>query len=321
MHSAAPGSLSIKAPAKINLFLYVLDRKRDGYHRILSRMQTVGIWDRVSLRVVPGPRRVFLDVNPAESPGGRDNLVFRAAGLFLKHYGIRRGVRIRLEKQIPIAAGLGGGSSDAAATLRGLHRLFGIAPVESELMRLGLRLGSDVPFFLSAASALVEGTGETIRRVRPVDPAWAVLVNPGFPVSTAWAYRQWDRNRRERAVLPPPHVQKMGLTLAKRQNKINRDSRLAFQLKKLSPTLHNDLEECTRRAHPVIGIVKARLRVLGARGVLMSGSGPTVFGLFHQSRSANRAAAALRRDRRDWGVWAVRLLVRRSSLIRRSSNG
>jgi 4-diphosphocytidyl-2-C-methyl-D-erythritol kinase len=311
---------TLRVPAKVNLFLFVQERLPDGYHRLFSLMQTVGLYDRLDLRVTPGRRGIVFTSSGLPLPSGPDNLVVRAARLLLRRYKFRHGLAIHLEKRIPVSAGLGGGSSDAAATLRGLCRLFGIRPGPGELNGLARTIGSDVPFFLAGSAAFVEGTGERVRPLQPTGGGWLVLVNTGVNVSTAWAYRELDRLRLRKKRMNPERFKKLWLTSIKKQNKISADFRSTFQLKKLSPYLHNDLEEATQRSYPVIGVVKERLRRLGAAGVLMSGSGPTVFGLFFNPQRARQAARTLRRERPDWGVWAVRVLSRGSSSIRRSSN-
>ena len=212
------------------------------------------------------------------------------------------------------------GETAAAGALLGLCRLFGVRPDATELIELARRIGSDVPFFLSGPSALVQGTGERIDATQPDGAGWIVLVNTGEKVSTAWAYRELDRIRLRKKRGIPVRNRKFWLTTIEKQNKISADFRSTFQLKKLSPYLHNDLEEATQRSYPVIGVVKERLRGLGAAGVLMSGSGPTVFGLFFNPLKARQAARTLKRENPGWGVWAVKILNRKPSSIRRSSN-
>ena len=312
--------VSVRAPAKINLFLNVLNRHPEGYHDIYSLMQMVGLYDRLQVQKVAHRAGIGLSITGL-SVSRADNLVLRAARLFLKKYKIRGGVQITLHKEIPVSAGLGGGSSDAAATLVALSRLWHIRPSSSELTTLARSIGSDLPFFLSGPAALVQGTGEKVQPARPIGKGWAVLVKKDIKVSAAWAYCQWDRIQTKRRRTKRRDYKNFWLTSPKKQNNINPQSRLAFQLKKLPPYLHNDLEDATGTAFPVIGKMKKRLLKLGASGVLMSGSGPTVFGLFLQEKSAKRAARALIRENKDWKVWVAKLLERRSYTIRRSSNG
>lgn len=315
-------TVTVRAPAKINLLLYVLDREPTGYHRIVSLMQMVGLYDR--LRLIQRPLRdgIRLVTQSRAIPRGRDNLIVRAARAFMNRYGIKTGLRIELEKKIPTGAGLGGGSGDAAATLRGLCRLYRLDPPRTELMMLGQSLGSDVPFFFQGPTAWVSGIGDEVYPVTLRDDVWTLLVHPGFEVSTAWAYSELDRTWRGRMPNRRTPLKKMGLTLENDQLKIIPHKRRAFLLRKRSFSLHNDLETITIGRYPVIAAIKEHLRSLGAEAALMSGSGPAVFGLFPDRLSASRAGAFLRRDGRrrgvrgrrkwpaDWQVWVVRLLHR-----------
>jgi 4-diphosphocytidyl-2-C-methyl-D-erythritol kinase len=303
--------IRVRAPAKINLCLFVLNRQPDGYHRIFSLMQTVGLYDEIDLRRIASGRRVELSVTGLPIPAGDDNLAVRAARAYLDRYRPGGGVEIRLLKRIPAAAGLGGGSSDAASVLNGLGRLWGLRPPREDLVRLGRSLGSDVPFFLDGPAALVQGTGETVIPVNCREAAWAVLVKPDLSVSTRWAYQKLDEARSRRDVSTLSHHEKFWLTWAGNRNKILADSSAAFQLKELPPYLHNDLETVTGGVHPIIGFIKDRLRLLGAHGALMSGSGPTVFGLFTEPGTAARAARQLRSEDRSLAIWVVRVLRRK----------
>jgi len=180
--------LDILSPAKINLFLEVIARRPDGYHEIESVMQLVDLCDRVHL--ARKPRGIRVSAVGAGLPSGRGNLAYKAAALLMEVGGLRGGVHIRLEKRIPVAGGLGGGSSNAAAVLAGLNRLYDLGHSREELQELGASLGSDVPFFLSDGLALATGRGELLTHLEPWPPLWLVLANPGVPVSTAWAYRE-----------------------------------------------------------------------------------------------------------------------------------
>jgi 4-diphosphocytidyl-2-C-methyl-D-erythritol kinase len=226
----------------------------------------------------------------------------------MKRYGVETGLRIDLDKKIPIGAGLGGGSSDAAATLLGLCRLYRMTPPRTELAALGQTLGSDLPFFFGGPTAWVAGIGDEVCPTRLGLNLWAVLVNPGFEVSTAWVYSELDRLR---SSVSAPR-EKIRLTLDRNRHKIPSRKSKTFPLTKRSFSLHNDLEVITIRRHPVIEIIKERLCSLGAKGVLMSGSGPTVFGLFTDGPSARSAATVLRREgktgrRARSGSWTIRV--------------
>ena len=310
-------TLTLQPPAKINLLLYVLDRRPDGYHRILSLMQMVDLRDGLTLVRRPASEGIRLSALGRSIPAGGENLAVRAARAWMDRYGIESGLRIRLVKKIPVGAGLGGGSGNAAAVLAGLCRMFGLKPSREELAALAQSIGSDVPFFLNGPTAWVSGTGEAVAPAALTEAGWVVLVNPGFEVSTARIYAEYDR-------APPPRdpergafLEKIGLTLDPEHLRISDRRVKAFPLLKRSFSLQNDLEVITIRRHPVIAAIKERLLFLGAGEALMSGSGPTVFGLFADSVSARRAAVRFRRGGmkpggvdRTWTIRVARLLRR-----------
>ncbi|TAJ98878.1 MAG: 4-(cytidine 5'-diphospho)-2-C-methyl-D-erythritol kinase [Candidatus Manganitrophaceae bacterium] len=287
----------IKAPAKVNLYLKVLGRREDGYHQILSLMQMVGLYDFLAFR--EDRSEIHLTVEDGLLPADRSNLIIRAAEALqgaASSMGERpKGASIRLTKQIPIAAGLGGGSSDAAATLIGLNRLWGLRWPRERLAQLGATLGSDVPFFLYGPTAWASGRGEQIEPAGSTGPGWMVLVNPGFTVSTAWVYQEFSR--------------KLGLTKRGREITINKFIAHRPSLREIFHRPHNDLEEVTLEAFPQLTQIKKELSRLGGKGILMSGSGPTLFALFKEYASAKQAAAAF-----DQGgsvrSWVARVLKR-----------
>jgi 4-diphosphocytidyl-2-C-methyl-D-erythritol kinase len=275
--------LALRAPAKINLYLRITGRRPDGYHTLDTLMQKVDLQDEVVLRATSGG--VSLHCPGADLPEDGGNLVFRAAELFLATFGSRcdrpsPGVAITLTKNIPVAAGLGGGSSDAAATLAGLDALFACHCTTAELAELGLRLGADVPFFLFGRNAFVEGIGEVLQPTPSLSGQDVLLVNPGFPVSTRWAY------------------QTFALTKKEEESNLARFKKGSEGAGGLWPDLprglHNDLEAVTLGRYPEIGQLKHELLARGATAALMSGSGPTVFGLFADRRVAERCLADLR---------------------------
>lgn len=290
-------SVLVKAPAKVNLYLKVLGRREDGYHEILSLMQMVGLCDFILLREEQSD--IHLTVEEASLPVDRSNLVFRAADALQKAAfqgeGRPKGVSIRLTKNIPIAAGLGGGSSDAAATLVGLNRLWGLRWSRERLARLGATLGSDVPFFLYGPTAWASGRGEQIEPATAGPPGWMVLVNPGISVSTAWVYQAFSR--------------KLGLTKTDREITINKFIAHRPSLREIFHRPHNDLEKVTLEAFPQLSQIKKELLSLGGKGVLMSGSGPTLFACFSEYTSAKRAAAAFEKSD-SVKVWVSRILRR-----------
>ena len=273
---------TLLAPAKINLCLHVLGKRPDGYHDLAMLMQRVALFDKVSVSLVPGTA-VSVDCPGLDLPAGAENIAAHAARLLLDLAGCEQGVAIAIEKGIPAAAGLGGGSSDAAAVLLLLDDLLGLGLPLHELMMLGRRLGADVPFFLFRRTAWATGTGDILQEWRGLPPVRVLLVNPGIAVSTAWVY------------------QNLRLTGSQAGDRI---PRFPAGIKDLVGLLHNDLESVTCRNLPVVEEIKSRVIALGADGALMSGSGPTVFGLFREQGAAEHAARILTKDT-GWWVSAV----------------
>ena len=269
--------LTLKAPAKINWSLYVLDKRADNYHNILSLMQCIGLYDELTF--CPSEQlEVVTDMDiPAEQ-----NLVFKAAQLLQQKTPTKKGARIVLKKEIPSGAGLGGGSSDAACTLSGLSKLWDLGLDRSRLKAMGSTLGSDVPFFFDCPSAMAGGRGEILTPLDIVRPYTLLLVKPSISVSTAWAY-----GAREGA--------KRLLELTKTGDNVD-NIKLIFEainnsdLSILKSLVHNDFEDTVIQRYPVIGALKEGLLEAGAALALMSGSGSTVFGLFKDRPAAVRAA-------------------------------
>lgn len=263
-------------PAKVNLFLKVLGIRPDGYHEISTLMQPVSLYDELTVEVADGSGvEVICPSN--EVPSGPSNLAYKAAELFLKETGIIKKIKLSIVKHIPVGAGLGGGSSDAASVLIALNSMTGAGASEEALMRLGAEIGSDVPFFILRSPALASGRGTEMTRV--VLPQYHyVLVNPGFPVSTAWAYNNLDLTK----VNQDYNLTYSAKALSRADNKWGHSP-----VGRLKSSLVNDLETATVAAHPVLARLKDALLESGADGALMSGSGPTVFGVF-----VDRGAAA-----------------------------
>ena len=268
----------MQAPAKVNYRLDVIGKRPDGYHDLRMIMQQVNLCDEVSIELsaTPGIRVVC---GSSAVPDGEGNIAWRAARALLDLSGSATGVSIAIDKRIPVAAGLGGGSSDCAAVLLGLNELLGLGLSRERLMEIGVTLGADVPFFVYARTALAEGIGE---RLSPLSapPLWVVLVNPNVPVSTAWVYRNLQLTQRDRLATLPDSFEDVASVCG---------------------VLSNDLEAVTIHAFPVIDQIKQELLRLGADGSLMSGSGPTVFGLFADQAAARRAGDELART----GEWFV----------------
>ncbi|MGQ0809696.1 MAG: 4-(cytidine 5'-diphospho)-2-C-methyl-D-erythritol kinase [Nitrospiraceae bacterium] len=268
-------TLRVPAPAKVNLILRVLDRRSDGCHNLWSLMQTVGLDDEIELCRRPGKAEVTLHCDRRELPTNEQNLVFRAAMLVLKRSEIEAGIDIRLTKRIPMGAGLGGGSSDAAAAIAGLNHLFGLQWSARHMAELGQELGSDVPFFFSAPSAIVTGRGEGVTPIRLVGQRWIVLVNPGFSVETRWAYQELAAART--GVRPLSD----SLRTFERQT--------VLEWADVVKASENDFESAVFAVHQNLRSIKERLIAAGAETALLSGSGATVFGVFRDERTATQA--------------------------------
>jgi 4-diphosphocytidyl-2-C-methyl-D-erythritol kinase len=280
-------TLVIEAPAKINLFLSVVGRRPDGYHLLESLMVKLALSDQLTFR-----RRassgIDLDVEPPMAGAIDDNLVYKAAARFFDRSLIKGGVTIGLRKRIPVAAGLGGGSSDAAATLLALNHLYDSPFSLDELMALGLELGADVPFFLYPhETAFVSGIGEHLRPGPPLSGLALLLVNPGWPLSTAWVFKNY----------------KLKLTTRRRNSIFSALHERSFTIDQ-DPV--NDLESVVLPRYPELRHIKDALCAAGAVQTLMSGSGPTVFGRFAGERDRDPAGEKLvRAGRGRWLVWAT----------------
>jgi 4-diphosphocytidyl-2-C-methyl-D-erythritol kinase len=267
--------LRILAPAKVNLILEVLGKRRDGYHEVRTLIQQISLCDEIT--VSSKGRGIQVDCDTVDIPGDERNIVWRAADLFLERSGKSQGVGISIRKRIPVAAGLGGGSSDAASTLIGLNRLLGLNRSKEELMEWGACLGADVPFFIFGSPALAFGIGDRLQTATFGFPLWYVLVSLPLEVSTAWVYGKLN----------------LRLTNSKKRSKI---PSFFHELDGLLNLIHNDLETVTEITYPQISQVKRALLDNGARRVLMTGSGPVVFGLFPDERSARYTYDQIRSD-------------------------
>lgn len=276
--------LTLKAPAKINLCLSVLGKRPDGYHEVEMLMQMVGLYDEV--RVSVGGQGITVTCDSAAVPGGEGNIAYRAAAEIVKRAGSGSGLTIGIKKAIPVAAGLGGGSSDAAAVLAAANRLLGAGLDAGRLAEVGVGLGMDVPFFFSGPLAVARGRGEVLARVAPLPAFWVLLANPGFETSTAGVYKN------------------LNLRLTKKVD-CNKIARLT--VRKVAESLHNDLETVTADAHPVIHEIEEALLACGALGARMSGSGPTVFGIFETESACRQAADAL--TPRGWRLYPAAALT------------
>jgi 4-diphosphocytidyl-2-C-methyl-D-erythritol kinase len=275
--------VKIRAPAKINLFLRVLGRRRDGYHLLDTLMVPVSLYDDIEIRRLPAKSqesansRITIACDDPAVPPGEENLAYRAAQLLLERVDRRTSVHINIRKRIPLGAGLGGGSTDAAATLLALNRLFKLNLSAARLESLALRLGADVPFFIRARPARAYGIGERLRPVRGLEHFWLVILYPGFPVATGSVYKKLSKK------LTKPTPGNSIPTFLKRFDR-------------LGDLLVNDLESVTLESYPKIRTLKEKLLREGAAGGLMSGSGSSVFGVFGSKGLAQRAFDHLRNE-------------------------
>ncbi len=272
-------SLVISAPAKINLRLEIVSRRPDGYHELSTVFQKIGLFDELTLTKSAAPG-ISLTVDCPDLPADRTNLAYRAAELVRSHCGEDFGVSISLKKRIPSGAGLGGGSSDAAAVLEGCNRLFSLGiPIEA-LQGLALRLGADVPFFLTPwATANASGVGEILHQSNLAADLHFIIVFPRFSISTAWAYSAFSKD----------------IILTKTRKNITLPYSIAG-LSELCLLLYNDFERVVIPGYPEIAEIKERLLQAGARGALLSGSGSSVFGVFDSKGSCLKAAGELAKN-------------------------
>lgn len=269
-------TLTRKAYAKINLGLDVVRRLENGYHEVRMIMQTVGIYDVLTFRAAASG--IHITADNGELPLGEDNLIHKAARLLKEEYNVREGVEIRLEKHIPIAAGMAGGSSDAAATLLGLNDLFSLGLPRERLRELGVRIGADVPYCILGGTALAEGIGERLTPLPPAPPCVLLIAKPDIQVSTRYVYEHLDTA----GVWRHPDIDGMRLAIE------NGD------LSGVTARLGNVLETVTACRYPVIGRIREEMLASGALGSLMSGSGPTVFGIYSGEEQAWQALERLK---------------------------
>jgi 4-diphosphocytidyl-2-C-methyl-D-erythritol kinase len=275
-------TLHLESPAKVNLRLEILKRREDGYHELRTILQKISLHDTLHF-FLKKEKGVSITTDHPKLPVGKDNLVFRAAQSVLKVSGYKGGIHIEIEKRIPLGAGLGGGSSNAATTLKAMNQLLKMDLSKRELMEMGLEIGADVPFFFLEGAAIGLGIGERLKKIKlPI--LYFVLIYPNYEVSTRWAY----------------------------QNFVLTNQRIHFNLHKflktpegISHILFNHLEEVVSRKYPQIDVMKKILLSAGALGSLMTGSGPTVFGIFPEEKSATEAYERVRKlvGRKGWVVF------------------
>lgn len=271
--------LGLKAYGKINLGLDVLRKREDGYHEVRMIMQTVGLYDRIDLIYQEHPG-IKVETNLYYLPNNENNLVYQAAKLLMEEFEIKKGILIKLKKFIPVAAGMAGGSSDAAAVLFGVNKMFGLGLSQEQLMKRGVKIGADVPYCVMRGTALSEGIGEILTPLPPVPQCQVLIAKPGISVSTKFVYE----NLHVDELRPDQHPDIDAMT----------DAIGKGDIYKTALYLGNVLETVTISAYPVIAQIKEMMMDMGAVGSLMSGSGPTVFGLFTNPKAAAEAYEKMR---------------------------
>jgi 4-diphosphocytidyl-2-C-methyl-D-erythritol kinase len=263
--------ISLEAHAKINLSLDVLGKREDGYHTLQMIMQTIQLHDTITVHEIPAGVEIMCEAPYV--PNNSSNIAYKAAEAMLQRYGLKAGVKVEVIKRIPVAAGLAGGSTDAAAVLKGINSLFELGIDQAGLMQLGKEIGADVPYCIMGGTALAEGIGERITPLAAAGNIPVVLVKPRVGVSTAWVYKNFKLEKvRER-----PVTQMLVSALE------------SGDTGTLAANMKNVLESVTLERYPVINTIKKELVRLGALGSMMSGSGPTVFGIFNDAEKAQYA--------------------------------
>lgn len=299
-------SIKLSAPAKVNLFLKVLDKRRDGYHDILTLFERISLADKITITKITSGIKLSSDKFITSDP--RDNLIYKAAESILGHIradkgvkGKNRGVKIKLKKLIPIAAGLGGGSSDAAATLIGINKLYDLRLSGKRLSKIAGMIGADVPFFiLNSPFAIGKGIGDRLTRVRAGIKLWHLLIYPGFKAATKDVYEAFDRTRRD-------------LTRRHTDDKISRILADSKDISCVDSMLRNNLEDVVVAKKPVIGRIIERLALFLDKKAIVSGSGPSVFCLYATRKEAisakNRLYSCMpAAQRKGWQVFVAETL-------------
>lgn len=273
------------SPAKVNLHLTVLRKREDGYHDIITLMQRISLYDEMTFAALPSGITVKCPGSSLPEDGG--NIVHRAASAYFSYMGYKKGIAITIGKKIPVAAGLGGGSSNAATTLVTLNEMTGASCPREELMKIGKTLGADVPFFIFGKTAWATGIGDCLQAAANIPPLWFLLVNPGIPVSTKMVYESLNLRLTKDAINYSIPAVKIGMG------------------NNVSEGLKNDLEKVTLARHPILNQLKKLLLSCGASETLMSGSGPTLFGIFATEEQARKARETL--TAKGAGKWWIYL--------------
>ncbi len=285
---------SFKAPAKINIVLRVTGRRANGYHDLLMLNETLDVYDEIEIEV--GSRKsevgsqIKITCDDRSVPCDETNICYKAAAKLLELVQGKFSVKIHIIKRIPVAAGLGGGSSDAAAVLRGLNEILDLNLSREKLSELGVKLGADVPFFLYDKPAVCEGIGDKVTTLDSLPNMWILLINPNFPASTKWVYEEFDKLPNLAQIQLTPDIARARLP------------RFFKELGEVAKVVHNDLELVTAEKFPEIKQIKKQLVDNGAIVSWMSGSGPTVVGMFRTEKDRVAAAKKIRKNNSNWRV-------------------
>lgn len=282
--------LELKALGKINLGLDVLGRRENGYHDVRMVMQTVYLYDRIIMKKSKTPG-IRLETNLYYLQVNENNLAYQAAQMLMDEFHMEEGVSIQLDKHIPVAAGMAGGSSNAAAVLFGMNRMFSLGLSQKELMERGVKLGADVPYCIMRGTVLAEGIGEILTPLSPMPKCYVLIAKPAISVSTKMVYEKLDSHEIE------DHPDIDGILAGLK----------AGDLKKVAGSMGNVLERVTVDAYPVIDQIKKMMIKEGALNAMMSGSGPTVFGIFEEKATARKAADAIRDARLTKQVYVTNI--------------
>lgn len=275
------GSISLRCPAKINLSLDVIGRREDGYHLLRMIMQSVSLFDVITLKSGQDSIRVFCENK--DVPCNESNIAYKAAKLMFERYKIQDGIEIFIEKNIPIAAGLAGGSTDAAGVIKGINELYKLNLSDQEMMDIGLKIGADVPYCIIGGTALAEGIGEKLTVISPLKETWCVLAKPPIGVSTVEVYKELKLD----GIVEHPKTDKLISCIEE------------GDLITLSQNMINVLETVTIEKYPIISEIKNVMMDFHALGSLMSGSGPTVFGLFEDKNTAEKCYSKLKEELKE----------------------
>ena len=275
--------ITLLSPAKVNLYLRVLARRPDGYHEIETLFQAISVYDELCFYPIDDDGKIEIICDSAQIPIDETNIVHRAARAIFAKANYRNGIKVEIKKRIPVAAGLGGGSSNAATTLTAINKILSFGLSREELVRLGASLGADVPFFILGQTAWARGIGEKLTKADGIPLFHYLIVNPGFALSTKDVYQgfKFDLTNKVKHYSSPPRF---------------------VTIDTASVSLRNDLETVSCRLYPAINDIKQALLLRGARASLMSGSGATTFGIFEDATAMRRAQAELEKAHAEWIV-------------------